>query len=238
MSNYESFIKPLSQLINYEKIVEKAQSISIDEVFIYLAKYNIFVKPLPEVDLYVARDYESKYRDYVKVSDILLCNKYPSLIAIQQKFGVKIYNERSLRRILTGLWIHEAYKSQISFLIPVKQEVKCVDHNRKIVGIADIVGPNFIIEIKSSKGIRKEHMLQVSSYMQMLNCKIGYLVYPDHVVKITLTNNILAELNRYYKRIRDIYANTEKYIRLQARALEKLFNISINRLIKLLKENT
>ncbi len=237
MSSFESFIKPLSKLINYEKIIEKAKSISIDDVFTYLARYNIYVKLLPGTDLYIVKDYESKYKDYVKVSDILLCDKYPSLIAIQRKFGVKVYSERDLRRILAGLWIHEAYKSQISFLIPVKQEVKCVDHNRKIVGVADIVGPNFIIEIKSSREIRKEHVLQVSSYMQVLNRKTGYLVYPDKVIKVVLTNNILAELNKYYKKIRNIYANTEKYIRLQAKTLEKLFNISIDHLIELLKKN-
>ncbi len=233
MSSYESFIKPLSQLIEYKKIVKKVRSMSMDDVFTYLTRYNIYVKPLSGLNLYIAKDYESRYRNYIKVSDILLCNRYPSLIALQQKFGVKIYDERGLRRVLTGLWIHEAYKSQISFLIPVKQEVKCVDHNRKIVGVADIVGPNFVIEIKSSRRMRKEHILQISSYMQMLNCNVGYLVYPDHVARVTLTNSISAELDRYYRKIKDIYDNTEKYIR-QARTLKELFSINIDHLIKLL----
>lgn len=218
-------------------IVETAKSISIDDVFTYLVRYDIYVKPLPGTNLYIAKDYESKYGNYVKISDILICNKYPSLIALQRKYGVKIYNEKSLRRILAGLWIHEAYKSLISFLVPVQQEVKCVDHNRKIVGVADIVGPNFVIEVKSSRKTKKEHILQLSSYMQLLKCEVGYLVYPEQVIKVTLTSNILAELDRCYRKIRDIYNNAEKYIRLQTRTLKELFNIDVNHLVRLLKEN-
>ncbi len=231
------FIKPLSHYINYRAIIEKAKSISIDDLLTALLYYDIYaeVVKVNGKELFIVYDYESKYGDYVKVSDIITYSYNPGLIALNRKLGCKIFTEDSLRRILAGIWIHEAYKFQIGFLVPARCEVKCVDCTLRIVGIADLVGPDFVVEIKSSSRRLKYHVLQLAAYLYMLRISEGYLVYPKRVKKITLTRDLLERLCNLISKIRQIYENPDEYLARYRIYLEKIYGVSLDKLLTLAK---
>jgi len=160
---YKHAIKPLSYYLDVNTIVRSIQKLDIEEILSYLGQYGIIVWKI-DPGIFVALDYETRFRRFHKVSTIQFQRKEDILkLALETIYGVKIYTESDLRNILKGLVIHREYSNALGFLLPCETEVKVIDVDKHIVGIADIVCNDCIIEVKASfRSIpRREHIYQL-----------------------------------------------------------------------------
>lgn len=201
---YVSVIKPppLKEVVNLKKISELVKTFTPSNVVTALLKKGIVVWPLPFRGLYVSQDYETKHRDFVWASQLGLNDVITYFINL--KYGVKLYREEDLYRILYGLLVHEAYEGILRLTMEeVEAEVKVYDLELRVVGVADLVINDAIIEIKSGKSSSR-HRLQLTAYMKALNKQRGFLVYQGSVFEIVINSDILQELRDAVNRLRQL----------------------------------
>jgi len=164
-----------------------------------LQSYEISVlRILP--NLFVALDFETKHREFLRASmvSIPLSDDLIIQTALELKYGVKLYTECDLRNILRGLILHEEYANAIKFLLPCEREVKILDKSKKIVGVADLLCGDVVIEIKTGRKPKHIHAYQLAIYLDLTGKQQGFLVYPDAVLEIPLSEDIL---HRAYQRL-------------------------------------
>lgn len=227
--------------MDVNRISSSIQKLAIEEVLTYLGQYGVFVwKIAPNV--FIALDYETKYKNLYRASivSIPLSEDFLLKSALEITYGVKLYTEQDLRNILRGLIVHREYSHALGFLIPCEFEVKIVCRNKGIVGIADIVCGNYVIEIKTSSSLRKEHIYQLLIYMDLLRKPQGFLVYEDKVVEFSLDEN-LDLLSEAYKRLHEIYGKIHslaKNLPHYKNKFLKRFNMKIDEIIEKLNNLT
>jgi len=191
--------------VDVDKISNSIQKLAIEELLTYLGQHGILVwRVAPNV--FIALDYETRHKNLYRVSivSIPLSEDFLLKSALEITYGVKLYTGQDLRNILRGLVIHKEYSHALGFLIPCETEVKIVNRSKGIVGIADIVCEDCVIEIKSGSTLRKEHIYQLLIYMDSLHKPYGFLVYEDRVLEFSLDKN-LGLLSEAYKRLYEVY---------------------------------
>lgn len=193
---------PLKEVVNLKKINELVKTFTPSDVITALLKKGIVVWPLPFRGLYVSQDYETKHRDSVWASQLGLNDVITYFINV--KYGVKLYREEDLYRILYGLLVHEAYEGILRLTMEeVNAEVKVYDPELGVVGVADLVVNDAVIEIKSGK-LSPRHRLQLTAYMKALNKQRGFLVYQDSVFEIVINSDVVKELRDAVNRLRQL----------------------------------
>ena len=245
-----SVIKPINELLRELGLYEIPIPQSIEEVIneIYSLSKEVIWRLSPTLYFSIDWEYKNLHKlccdkeRYVSASRIgrFGC---PALIALEELLKIRIYTINSLRRILLGLKLHQMYQHILSALFPVYIEVPFVDSNYGVVGRADIVGPDFVAEIKT--GERKVlHKYQLAAYVLGLGKNIGYLIYKDLVMRIDLTYDLIKEFEeklketrqflRYLRSIQDVYS-INRYLDISC--VKRVLGISFEELVKLLKEN-
>jgi len=198
-----TMIPPLSKVLDVEELRKSVEVLSISKVLELLLNYDIVAWRLDDLDIYVAQDIETKNWNFVRISHLIGISE-PKL-ALEVKFGIKLYGKQQLRRILYGLLVHQAYQYAISNLLEDAQvEVPVVNNQYKITGRADIVTRDYVIEIKG--GVHNEfYKYQLGAYMLALNKSKGFLVYKDAVYPIEM-NRILRDciIGKIYE-LRQVY---------------------------------
>lgn len=219
------FIKPISHYINTREIKSYVQKADVNELQFYLSQYGINVWKLSK-NMFIALDFETSHKNLYRVSMVSTPLNVGSLLklSLELKYGVKLYTEQDLRNILSGLILHKEYSNTIGFLAKCETEVKVISREKRIAGIADIVCDDFVIEIKLSSSIRKEHLHQLLLYMDLLNKPKGFLVYENNAVNVTLNENINLLLDTY-KRIHEI----SRRIKYFSENLERFKDVFINK---------
>jgi sulfur transfer complex TusBCD TusB component (DsrH family) len=193
---------PLKEVVNLKKINELVKAFTPSDVITALLKKDVVVWPLPFRGLYVSQDYETKHRNSVWASQLGLNDIITYFI--HTKYGVKLYREEDLYRILYGLLVHEAYEGILRLTMEeVEAEVKVYDLELRVVGVADLVVNDAVIEIKSGKSSPR-HRLQLTAYMKALNKQRGFLVYQDSVFEIVINSDVLKELRDAVNRLRQL----------------------------------
>lgn len=227
--------------MDVDKISSSIQKLAIEKVLTFLGQYEVFVwKIAPNV--FIALDYETKHKNLYRASivSIPLSEDYLLKSALEITYGVKLYTEQDLRNILRGLTIHKEYGHALGFLIPCEFEVKIASRSKGVVGIADIVCGNYVIEIKTSSSLRKEHIYQLLIYMDLLHKPQGFLVYEDEVLEFSLDKN-LNLLFEAYRRLHEIHSKIHSLAKNLSRYRDKFlkrFNMKIGEIIKRLNNLT
>ncbi len=221
----QNAIKPLCYYVDVDEIVRSVQKLNLEELLTYLGQYGMVVWRIAP-NLFVALDHETKHKNLRRVSILSIPLSRDNLLklALELAYNVKLYTETDLRNILQGLIAHKEYSYSLGFVIPCMVEVKVVNKTKKIVGIADIVCNDSVIELKLGSHLRREHVYQLLIYMDLLQKQHGFLVYKDKVFKYSLkTNpNILSEA---YARLHEIYHK----VNLLAKRLPSYKNVFLNR---------
>ena len=237
-------IPPLRATIALDDILKQVLSANLDTIIEILNRKNIVVWPINinDVKLYVLKDFEARYKDLIWASQL----GYTNVIALffNINYSIKLFRERDLYRIVAGFLVHDAYEGVLKLTFPdIESEVKIHDHELGVVGVADLVSNNYVIEIKLGKG-SKRHELQLAAYMKALKKYKGYLVYPDNVVEIEYTNSLVQKLVKavaYLKRLRNIVLNhdlryiaskfTHSYIK-----FKQIYGVEPEKLVKVLEK--
>ncbi|MCH4814972.1 MAG: CRISPR-associated protein Cas4 [Saccharolobus sp.] len=155
------------------------------------------------------KTHEKKDSNTIYVTDLLYCPLKPQL---REQFKELAYAEAYNPSTLQGSLIHDSIERILSeelnaeVEVPIVKQLQIRDQVYTIVGRADAVKDNTIIEIKTSKsdiGIpRLEHILQLRIYINMLNDNLnwnnrfgtfyGILLYitPDRITEFHIDNGI------------------------------------------------
>jgi len=231
----QELIKPISHYIDVDEIASSIQRLSIEELLTYLSQYGIMVWRIAS-DIFIAVDFESKNRNLRRVSIVSAPISKDSLLelALETTYGIKLYSEQDLRNILKGILIHKEYCHALGFLLPCEFEVKVIDRNKNIVGIADVVCGDYIIELKSGTSFRKGHAYQLLIYMDLLRKQQGFLVYKNRVLEFSLNadHKLLSEA---YMRLYKIYDNISvlaKNLQRYRNKVIKRFNMKVDDIIE------
>ena len=235
------YVKPIRYYVDVDRISSSIQKLAIDEVLTYLGRYGIFVWKIAP-NIFVALDYETKHKDLYRASfvSIPLSEDFLLKSALEIAYGVKLYTEQDLRNILRGLVIHREYGNALGFLIPCEFEVKIVDRSKGVVGIADIVCENYVIEIKTGSSLKRRHIYQLLMYMDLLRKPQGFLVYEDKVLEFSLDEN-LDLLSEAYERLHEVYSRIHslaKNISYYRDKFLKKFNMKVSEIIERLDNLT
>jgi len=235
----KEFIKPIRHYIDVDKIMNAIQRLSIEELLTYLGQYGITVWEIVS-DLFIAIDFESKNKHFRRVSIVSTPINEDSLLklALETAYGVKLYSEQDLRNILKGILIHKEYCYTLGFLLPCEFEVRVMDKSKSIVGVADLVCGDYVIELKSGMNFRKSHAYQLLIYMDLLGKQQGFLVYEDKVFEFSPSNThkLLSEAyERLHKIYNDIHVLAKNLHRYEDRVIRK-FNVKVGNIIKRLND--
>ena len=235
----QEFIKPIRHYIDVDKIANSVQRLSVEELLTYLGQYRIMVWRIAP-NIFIAMDFESKNKHLHRVSIVSTPINEDSLLklALETTYGVKLYSEQDLRNILKGIIIHKEYCHALGFLLPCKFEVKIANRSKGVVGIADVVCGDYVIELKSGTNLRKSHAYQLLIYMDLLRKQQGFLVYENKVLKFSLNTDrkLLSEAyEKLYKIYNNIYALAKDLQRYRNRVIKK-FNVKIDEVIKKLND--
>ena len=225
-------IRPISEYVNTQKIIENVNKLSFEQLLYYLGNYDFLIWKVEGLDLYITIDFESRHKDHKRVNIVTknLDEETKLQLAIEKLYSVSLYTGRGLRNVLRGLVIHDAYSNAIGFHLPCEVEVPVKDTNRKIAGRADLVCGEYVLELKSGKR-NKNHAYQLLIYMDLLNKQKGFLVYEDEVIPYSLDKNLLTEA---YQRLNEIYAEVDSVsqnISMYRNRILKEFNITVGGLI-------
>jgi len=228
------FIKPIKEYIDTREIWEKINKLSFEDILDYLSEYGFLIWKVEDLDLYMTIDFESRHKDHKRVSVVSknLNEETKLQLAIEKLYSVSLYTERGLRNILRGLVIHEKYSASIGFLLPCEAEVPVKDEERKIVGRADLVCGDYVLELKSGKR-NKNHAYQLLIYMDLLNKQKGFLVYEDEVIPYSLDKDEKL-LREAYQKLDEVYAelnSISQNISAHTNRFLKEFNITVGELI-------
>ena len=245
-----SMIKPINEILRELGLHEIVTPQSIEEIIDEIYSLSREVIWRLSSTLYFSIDWEYKNlrqsccdkERYIGASRI---GKFgcPALTALEELLKIRIYTADDLRKILLGLKLHQIYQHILSTLFPVSIEVPFIDSKHKVIGRADIVGPDFVAEIKTGEQ-KALHKYQLVAYMLGLNKSTGYLVYKDLVVPVVLTHGLVKEFEekleetrqflRHLRSISDVYS-ISRY--LGASCVKRMLGISLEKLIELLREN-
>lgn len=188
--------RPLADVADLASIENRLNSMSLDDLLEVLESKHILVWPLrlSGKQIFITKDFESKHKGNVWASALGSVNNIITLY-FNANFGVKIFLERELHNILWGLLVHEAYEGLLSlYFNDVRTEVGVHDNDLKLAGIADVVVPNCVLELKSGRR-RPGHILQLAAYMKALGIRHGALVY-QHDVKLVEYSDQLEQVLR------------------------------------------
>jgi CRISPR-associated exonuclease Cas4 len=150
------------------------------------------------------KKHEKKDANTIYVTDLLYCPLKPKMREQFREISLAdVYNPAALQ----GSLIHESVEGILAkelnaqIEVEASKEVKLEDNVYKVVGRADAVIGDTIIEIKTSKGDAnipvKGHVQQLRIYMNLLNVFHGVLLYvtPDRVTEFHVDDKITdAEL--------------------------------------------
>jgi len=239
---YEELIKPLKYYMDINRLKKSVFSMPIEEVLNTLAHYDVLAWNLKDKDIYLVQDPETRLKQYLRASNIASTSKCKLKSAIELKFGIKLFREKDLRNILIGFLAHDIYEYYLSYLPSIRKEVSIVDDDLKIVGRADLVGPDFVIEIKTSRKMRKAHLYQVALYMFALHKEKGYIVYPTTITKLRPSSSLKRELFKCINSARNFHnivhsMNLEELLRVfNSKCIKKIFNITVEELLHILEK--
>jgi CRISPR/Cas system-associated exonuclease Cas4 (RecB family) len=186
--------KPLKDVIDIDAIKRVMLSMSINDLIDYLLTKNIVIWTInvSGKKLFVAKDFEMQHKNYIGASQLGQRDILSFYFNI--KHGVKLYNENDLYKIVFGFLVHEAYQGILMLsLMNVKNEVKVIDPDLGIVGIADFVSDDAVIEIKSGRKT-KNHLLQLGAYLKALKKEKGYIIYQNDVIEVRYNDNLRQQL--------------------------------------------
>ncbi|BAB67612.1 CRISPR-associated protein Cas4 [Sulfurisphaera tokodaii] len=120
--------------------------------------------------------HEKKDNNTIYVTDLLYC---PLKSRLREQFKELTYAEAYTPSTLQGSLIHDSVERILreelnaEVEVPISKEIKIGDQVYTLIGRADAIKDNAVIEIKTSRndsGIpRVEHVLQLRIYLNMLN---------------------------------------------------------------------
>ncbi|BFI75517.1 CRISPR-associated protein Cas4 [Sulfurisphaera ohwakuensis] len=157
--------------------------------------------------------HEKKDNNTIYVTDLLYCPLKPRL---REQFKELTYAEAYTPSTLQGSLIHDSIERILSeelnaeVEVPISKEIKVRDQVYTLVGRADAIKDNAVIEIKTSRNDssipRVEHILQLKIYLNMLNSNpnwnkrlsqngtqfYGILLYitPDRITEFRIEDEI------------------------------------------------
>lgn len=237
-------IAPLNSVISLKEIAKQVQSMDVNELIRLLNLKDVIVWPLrmDSEEIFVSKDFETKQRNLIWASQLSNINVVNLFFNVRH--AIKLYREKDLYKIALGFLAHEAYEGILKLALPeVESEVKVYDRDLGVVGVADLVLKNYVIEVKSGKRSKK-HELQIAVYMKALGKSKGYIVYPHEVVEVEYTQGLAQELERAVndlKRLRKIILNndlnyiTSKFVRSYEK-FKELYKVEPKRLEEVLKK--
>jgi hypothetical protein len=142
--------------------------------------------------VFVSKDFETGHRGLIWASQLGHANAVTLFFNVN--YSIKVYREEDLYRIAAGFLAHDAYEGILKLTLPrVEGEVKVYDNELRIVGVADLVLDDNVVEVKLSRKYRS-HRLQLAAYMRALKVSRGYLVYPNDVVEVEHDEGLSQEL--------------------------------------------
>jgi len=239
MFDVRNFVKPIRHYVDVNAITSSVQGFSLDQLLSYLGQYGITVWRVAR-SIFAVLDFESKSRHLRRISAVSIPVNEDSLLrfALEMSYGVKLYTLRDLRNVLRGMIAHRMYGAVLGFLLPCEAEVKIMDESRGVVGVADLVCGDYVLELKSSTKTRIGHAYQLLIYMDLLNKKKGFLVYEDKVIELVLDahkrllSNAYNRLNKIYNTVHTIFKN----IHLYENKMLRRFNMRVGELLKMLED--
>jgi len=239
MFGARNFVKPIRHYVDVNAITSSVQGFSLDQLLSYLGQYGITAWRVAR-NIFAVLDFESKSKHLRRISAVSIPVNEDSLIrfALEMSYGIKLYTLQDLRNILRGMITHRMYGTALGFLLPCEAEVKIIDDSREVVGVADLVCGDYVLELKSSTKTRIGHVYQLLIYMDLLNKKEGFLVYEDKVIELALDTHKRL-LSNAYNRLNKIYntAHTiSKNIHLYENKVLRKFNMRVGEILKMVKE--
>jgi len=236
-------VMPLNNVVALHDIAKRIQSMNLNELIKLLNLKDVIVWPLQvgSRELFISKDFETRHRDLIWASQLGHTNAVNLFFNVRH--AVKLYREKDLYKIALGFLVHEAYEGILKLALPeVESEVKVYDRDLGVVGVADLVSEDYVVEVKSGKRSKK-HELQMAVYMKALGKNKGYIVYPHEVVEVEYAQGLVQELKRAVndlKRLRKIILNsdlnyiTSKFVR-SYENFKELYKVEPKRLEEILK---
>ena len=198
---------PISKILDLNAIGSDVDRLSEHDVLDILISYDIIAWPLRGHDhIFVVKDFETtRTGNYIWSSHLITVN--PISLYFNLKYNIKILTLNDLKNILYGIKIHEAYQYSLKMLKgeELEIEVRFVNRHLGVLGVADAVGKDYVIEIKSSKP-KRGHVYQLLASMFSLNKTLGFIVYPNTVEKLVLSDSWYDILKKRLNSLRRIYS--------------------------------
>jgi hypothetical protein len=159
-------------------------------------------------ELFVVKDFETKYSNLVWASQLGYLDALT--LFFNTRYSVKVFNESDLRNIMFGLVVHEVYQGALKLVYPnAESEVKVIDRELGLVGVADVVFDDSVVEIKTGQRSQR-HLLQLVAYLRMLRKGKGYIVYEDEVIEISYSKELMEKLMKAVenaKRLKEVVSS-------------------------------
>jgi len=187
-------LPPLNHVIDVSSVRKHIQTLDLDNVISFLNTKGIFVWPITinNRELFIAKDFETRHSTFIWASQLGYLDALT--LFLNTKYSIKVFNENDLRNIMFGLTVHETYQGVLKLIYPdVESEVKIIDRELNLVGVADIVFSNGVAEIKTGRK-SQQHLLQLAAYLRMLRKSKGYIVYEDEVIEVSYSKELEEKL--------------------------------------------
>jgi CRISPR/Cas system-associated exonuclease Cas4 (RecB family) len=187
-------LPPLNRVIDVPSVRKHIQTLDLDGIINFLNTKGVIVWPITisNRELFVVKDFETRHSNFIWASQ--LGHLDPLALFFNTRYSIKVYNEDDLRNIMLGLVVHESYQGVLKLAYPdVESEVKVVDRELGLVGVADIVFGDSVAEIKTGRK-SQQHLLQLAAYLRMLKRGKGYIVYENEVVEISYSKELEEKL--------------------------------------------
>ena len=241
---YDDIVKPINSYVDLAAIYYEVKNMNINDVLSALCHYDIVAWNLNTTWIYIVEDPETRAHNYLRASTLALPDRalYDVKTALEFKLKVKILREDELRAILRGIMIHEIYKHFLRAIPNVRVEEPVKDEELKVAGRVDILCPDFLIEIKTSRRMLKAHVYQTGLYMLMAKRDKAYVVYPRHVLKLNMTSHLKKGVVRRLTIIRNLYRQVQELTleeilhEFDSHLFEQKFKMKPEDLIKLLNQ--